>query len=593
MSVIKKELDQSIYIIQKLTQRTNKLSINKVSTSKIGFIVENAFNNAIHMLTGISMFDNMFLTTSKSKKDGMFYMSHRTQSWVKQIKQLAIESMYGYVYLSDIFSQIKVIIKLPQKKDGRMEMIREYFIGITSINKLRYIVPNFVFTFASFICPFDNKIICNGTDESSIIPFVIFENIPGENMGKMLIKNELTFTQYLGMFIQVLIALEVAQREISFTHFDFHTENLMCRKISEEYKYTVPLDNIVYEICASEYLPVIIDFGLSTVKQDNIVIGSYKLPEHGMMNFMLPGVDMYKFLFYSYSYSNTVNLEEQILNLMSFYGKHDPYNLINGGSDAFIKAREEYVRECSFSRVATYTPLEFLNWILEQPEYSDIVSIYVKKKERNVYIPLSSLTYESKFNIKNLLYLRKNSEPSYILSNYYIHILSNYKKNLFDDKYINLSSVNKKKLSDELDIHIQKMTNNIKKFRVKLIKTDFNILMEYKNLSIPNIMKIQDDSKRILNIKIDSKPINKHEILINRYLKNVSFFTEILPYLQFLYTIKEIKLKKVYTKFLLSFTSSDQYKMYNNYHISVIKTSRWCNSLKDFFMFGTQITEYD
>lgn len=109
--------------------------------------------------------------------------------------------------------------------------------------------------------------------------------------------------------------------------------------------------------------------------------------------------------------------------------------------------------------------------------------------------------------------------------------------------------------------------------------------MEYKNIPIPDIIKIYDDSKRILNIKINSKKLKtqKNQVLrlIERYFSNISFFTNILPYLQFMYTIKEMKLVKVYAKFLSSFISSQQYKIYTQHNISVNKTQRWCNSLID------------
>ena len=567
--IIKKIDSQIEYINKKLTNTTScTLEINKVSTSIVKNILENKFNNGVDMNTVICMFDNLFLSTAKSKHNGLFHLSVHVTKWVKNLEKINVDSSQGYVYFSDILSNIKVIIKLPQSSRDYNEMIREYFIGITSINKLRYIVPNFVYTFGAFICPMDNGVLCNGTSDSGTLPFVIFENIPGENMQKMLQKNKLTFSQYLGMFIQILLALEVAQREINFTHFDFHTANLMCRTIKDTYKYKVPLDNIVYEISANEYLPVIIDFGLSTVKQDDVVLGSYTFPKHGMMNFILPGVDMFKFLYYSCTFSNN-NLQRQILNLMSFYGKDDPYKFLIGGDNALDKANKEYAKKCSFSRVTPYTPLEFLNWILEQPEYNSIVSMYIKKIDRNVYIPLSFPTYEFKFNIEQVLYLIQNGITSYIQSNYFIYVLNRYDTKIMSNKLVN------------------KLISNVTKYKDQLIEADYKILMEYRNLSIPNIIKIQDDSKRILNIKINSKKLKTERKqvfkLIERYLENISFFTEILPYLQFLYIIKEIKLEKVYTKFLSSFISSQQYKMYSNYHISITKTHRWCNSLIDSF----------
>ena len=547
--------------------------IDKISTHIVKDILENNFHNAPDMDAVICMFNNLLLSTTKSKQNGIFHLSEQATQWIVDLEKIDVDSTSGFIYFSNILSDIKVIIKFPQYINNDNEIIREYFIGMVSINKLRYIIPNFVYTFGVFICPMNKDIICKKQKNSKNTPFVIYESIQGKNMQKMFEKNQLTFTQYLGMFIQILIALEVAQRETSFTHFDFHTANLMCRPIKNDYNYLVPLDNMVYEVTAKEYLPTIIDFGLSTVKYDGTPIGSYTFPEYGMMNYMLPGVDMFKFLYSSIAFSEG-NLQRQIMNLLAFYGKEDPYKFLIKGDNAINKAGNEYAKKGSYSRVTTYTPLEFLNWILEQPEYYDITSIYIKKIDRNINVPLTFSTivqtYDDKEKAIHLIekYIKSNS--SYIMSKYYIYILKEY---------------NQKLASDKLKSDIIKMNTHITKSRKKLIQTDYITLMEYKNIPIPDIIKIYDDSKRILNIKINSKKLKtqKNQVLrlIERYFSNISFFTNILPYLQFMYTIKEMKLVKVYAKFLSSFISSQQYKIYTQHNISVNKTQRWCNSLID------------
>ena len=100
---------------------------------------------------------------------------------------------------------------------------------------------------------------------------------------------------------------------------------------------------------------------------------------------------MFKFLYYSCTFSKG-NVQRQILNLMSFYGKDDPYKFLIGGDKSLDNANKEYAKKGSYSRVTTYTPLEFLNWILVQPEYQDIVPMYMTKKDRDIYVPLSFST---------------------------------------------------------------------------------------------------------------------------------------------------------------------------------------------------------
>lgn len=556
--------------------------IDQISTPIVKDVLTNNFKNGADMNAVVCMFDNLFLSTAKSKQHGLFHLSVHVTKWVKKLEKIDIDSSAGFIYFSDILSDIKVIIKLPQDSESDYyDMIREYFIGVTEINKLRYTLPNFVYTFGAFICPMDKGVLCKGEDDSKTIPFVVFENIPGENMQKMLEDEKLDFHQYLGMFIQVLLALEVAQRTVGFCHFDLHTGNLMCRTIRDGCKYSVPLDNMVYEVTAKEYLPVIIDFGLSTVKHNGNVVGSYTFPEHGMMHYMLPGVDMFKFLYYSCTFAQG-NVQRQILNLMSFYGKDDPYKFLIGGDKSLDNANKEYAKKGSYSRVTTYTPLEFLNWILVQPEYQDIVPMYMTKKDRDIYVPLSFSTtiqtYDDMFKQSKkgreeaikMVDECVTSNSSYIMSKYSLYVLRGYNKQL---------------KSKELKNKIKKMKDIISKSRSNMISTDYKMLWEYKKLELPNIIKIQDDSKRILNIKINSKKLKtqKKQVLklIERYFQNISFFTEILPYLQFMYTIKEIKSEKVYTKFLSSFLSSSQYKVYDQHHTSINRTFRWCNTLID------------
>lgn len=584
----KKIKEQELYIKNNLSNITtctildkNPHNVSNISTPIVKDILKNKFNSGSDMNAVTCMFDNFFLSTAKSKQDGLFHLSVHVSEWVKKLEKIDVDSSSSDVYFTDILTDIQVIIKIPKDdKNGYNDLIREYFIGVTSLNKMRYILPNFVYTFGAFICPYEKKELCKGKDINSI-PFVVFEKIPGDNIQNMIRNSQLTFPQYLGIFMQVLIALEVAQRTISFTHFDFHTGNLMCRDINTVCKYNVPLDNQVYEITAHEFLPVIIDYGLSTVKYDDVIIGSYTFPEYGMKHYMIPGVDMFKFLYYSCLYAD-YDLQRQILNLMTFYGNDDPYNILVNGDKALDKASDEYIKQGSYSRVSTYTPLEFLNWILENPKYHDITSKYIKKRDRNIYVPLSFSTtiqtYEEMFKHakegrkRAIELVEKNSTfgDSYIMSKYSVYILDGY---------------NKKLQSKELKDDIKKITKTLVKFKKQMIKNDNKLLYEYKTLQLPNIIQIKDVSKRILIIKINSKRLKsgKKQVLklIERYYSNISFFSDILPYLQFVYTIREIGIEKVYNTFLSTFLSSPQYKFYvQNYQI-INKTSRWCQTLID------------
>lgn len=591
-SVINKKIDKQMdYIYNELKNfsfcrilkdlYTNQ--IEKVSTPIVKDILNNKYSNGADMNAVLCLFNNLFVSNSKFKQNGLFHLSVNISKWVRKLTLIKEESASGFVYFSDILSDIQVIIKVPKYTEDYDDMIREYFIGATEINKLRYIIPTFVYTIGAFICPISEK-LCHSSKEyeSPQLPFVIFEKIPGDNIQKILVNNKLSFEQYLGIFIQVLLSLEVAQREIGFCHFDFHCGNLMCRKLNKNCKYSVPIDNYLYKVNAQTFLPVIIDFGLSTVKYKNTVIGSYTFPQHGMKHYMLQGVDMFKLLVYSCKYSSG-DLKKQIINLLSFYGQDDPYHILVDGKIGIDEAIDEYVKEGSYSRITTQTPLMFLDWIISNPEYKHITDKYIHKVDRNLVLPLKfSTTVETYNNIfqnpnqgqKNAIKLVNecvfSTDSSYVLSKYSVLLLNGYNSKLY---------------SEQLTKYIIKINKHILNKKNIMIKNDKKMLLAYKNIKTPNIIKIKDYYSRILNIKINSKKLkhNKQEVLelINIYFTNIKFFFDILPYLQILYTIKELKCEKIYKNFISSFTKSEHYQLYTQNNIEVNRAYRWSHTILD------------
>ena len=128
----------------------------------------------------------------------------------------------GETFLTKFFSNIEIIlktIKSNSESEAYIESLREYFIGYYFINNLRYKIPNYVYTLGIFSLKKNNK--------SSV--YVAYEKIQGTNFYKSTLDEQ----QFLECFIQLLIALEVGQREIGFCHFDLHYENIILRKIKK------------------------------------------------------------------------------------------------------------------------------------------------------------------------------------------------------------------------------------------------------------------------------------------------------------------------------------------------------------------------
>ena len=204
------------------------------------------------------------------------------------------------------------------------------------------------------------------------------------------------------------------------------------------------------------------------------------------------------------------------------------------------------------------------------------------RKDRHLYIPLSFSTTVEKYytmfghpnigrekSIKKIVDDNcKHSLTSFIMTSYYIYVLKGYNKQFKSIKI------------DDIITKYQKIISENKK---NMITNDDNLLGLYKHINIPDISSILEDSKRILSIRIDSKKLisQKNQVLklVIRFSENVNTFSDLLPYLQFLYTIRELKLEDIYESFITSFLSSSQYKLYDQYYITVSKTVRWIFTL--------------
>jgi len=510
--------------------KTDKYSHESISL--IREILESKYTSGTHMNTMLSLLDNMVLSQKIKKEYGFYHV----EKWIGRMDRIDKKSAQSTVYISDILS-IPVIIKSPKNKHQYNDLIREYYIGKTEINKLRYHIPNFMYTLGAFMYP-DNK---------KTNTFIIYEKIPGDSLEKLIKENKLTFGQFLNIFIQILFALEVGQRNIRFCHYDLHAGNIVVRPISQPFTYTVVFDHKRYDITVTDYMPVIIDFGMATVSSKNKTIGSHYFSRYGMMHYLIQGADMYKLLFYSSLNSTQTNIHRSILELFAFYGQDDPYKFLNQKPGFLKKVSFEFAKQGSLEKSATYTPLDFVNWILEQ-YHPTCVTV----SERNIFHPYSSQIFQQTESIFSLL---GTNPSSYVLTQYIKSLLANHPDDL-------------------------QRLQNLQKNRSDLLHGDKTMLMSYVDIKLPDQMKLRDYMGRIINTKINYKKDIRG--LINNFLNLSNVCKKMTPYLQLLYTIKELQLDmqyKIYRVFVISFTTSNQYLFYKDFHSDVERCVRWSITL--------------
>jgi len=548
--------------------------LKEVSTHAVKNILNQKFISGSDMKALSCLFDTMFFSASKKKKreKGLYNLSKHIQKWITKMKKLNVASVEGFVYMSDIFSEdIQVVIKVPQYDDGFEAMLREYFIGIKSLNKLRYLIPTFVYTLGSFLCPKPTKTgkLCAGRSKKTA--FVLYEKIPGESVGNLLKTKEINFSQWLRIFIQLLLGLEVAQREVQFTHFDLHYDNVMVRKVNT-FSYTVPLDNTTYNINDPDLIPVIIDLGLATSYIDGRYVGSFKNARYGMLNFMVPGYDMYKFMVYSVSIAKSQGVKTEIMSLFRFYGDDDPHDIYNLENKGVSNATDNYCQNAAFSPVATYTPLMMVEWLWK--EYRNILQPSITVNDRNQYLPVQySSTIQQYDDIFNYSKEGRNKaiqladecinlKPSYVMTKYNAKVLEKYNVEL---KSPNLSSRIKR-----INMYLDSSEN--------LLAVDMAMMKKVFDIAIPSQTELTKCVDTLLAIPIRHKNAKDKKEAVAK-LDILVYQEKLNPYLQFYFTILELNLENKFTDWIERFHASDIFRLYKKNVTQNERAIRWGQTL--------------
>ena len=439
---------------------------------------------------------------------------------------------------------------------------REFLIGYNYINKLRNIVPNFVYTYGSFKLPIDT--IKNLEIKKQTI---ILEKIEGTQLAVLLSDNSINFDDWLNIYCQLLFALEIAQREVNFTHFDLHCQNIIVRKVKSGYKLI--MDNNIYEI-TYDYLPVIIDFGTSCISDNNNFLGSHDYKKYGMLNFMIPGQDMYKIIISSLSYCKDKKLYESISSLLNFYEYKDPYSILSDKNGLSL-AISEYCKKITFSLSAIYTPHNFLEWIFK----NYIVKKFIKVKKRNILRFSSDESIYLTFG--KLLSQKYNTKK--IISSIFDDIT-------FENKSYLISSYNLELILKTFGRVNKEIKTKIKQYKLKLRDKkylqdiDEKLLQLYfSSVIIPDYDDFSSISLQLLNINLLSKSYQDKIRISNEIKKLINFENIFLKYLDLYYMILELKLEDKYKDWCLKFLKSEPYLFYIKYISLINKSKRWVKSL--------------
>jgi hypothetical protein len=575
--------------------------LKQVSTQAIRTALNEKYMNGADMKAILCVINTAVLAARSSRaSNGIYRLGTGINEWIKEMKKMKVTSVEGFVYVTDFFSEgIEVIIKVPQEASltNNKTAQREYFLGIMVINGLRYLLPSFVYTLGAFMCGKPKhsvrkgaygvvKELCAQDTPESL--FVVYEKVSGGSETtsvKQALKTEWDFPVWLCFFAQLLLSLEVAQREIRFTHFDLHDSNVMVRENNEAYE--INLDGTTYRVAPGQASPVIIDFGMTAAVVDGMCIGSFSYASHGMLSFMVPGFDMYKFMVYSArtAYGSAPSLARAkavdsisngISDIFAFYGGDDPYRIFTQRAKGVRAATNEFCRDVTYSNAATRTPLMLYRWLLEQ--YPDILtSVSIAMSPRQQYRGLrysnTMQEYEDLFGLEEkgrceaIETVKRciTVTPSYIMTMYNLKLLDGYNRSL-----------------ESADITASIATlNRYLEYAEQLIEIDKRMLEKvFVDVKIPDSQLLEERCREVLDTRIRHWNAEEKSRRVRSLREVLRYRNTLKPYFQLYYTILELHLDDVFREWIAAFTSSAIFAFNAEYEALTEQASRWAETME-------------
>lgn len=181
--------------------------------------------------------------------------------------------------------------------DTHKETIHEFFVGSACLNNLRDKVINFAFILGGFKCGVPDKPGKVCTDNDSGV-YIIYEKIPGTNANMSMTIANMDLNLYLCTMIQLLLAFDYAHQVYEFTHYDLHTNNVIIRFLDRQYSVPYPSRKGTKYI-NTNFIPTIIDYGMSYVKKDGKSYGVTHLATYDIVPKSYPAYDIFKVLLMS------------------------------------------------------------------------------------------------------------------------------------------------------------------------------------------------------------------------------------------------------------------------------------------------------
>ena len=402
--------------------------------------------------------------------------------------RLIFSNKLGVINKHD-FLGFNLAVKNTKDDSKRREHIHETFIGLTCINELLKDIPNFIYNFGKY--------------ETQTEINVITEYITGQTFQEYINSDSFCMSEYIFIFLQICLALHVAQRKYCFTHNDLTPWNIIIKKLKEPIyvDYIINYKKVIR--IKTDIVPIIIDYGKSHVIYNNKHYGFINMYKFSSVTDILSLI-----ITSGYQVITEKQLNKQdfniILRLANFMTgttyRTDPFTH-SKDLKKFLYSMKKYSNLISENKyeLESKTPLDLFNYIRKICRCNNIEKVNDYRSFMNYGNPEQIFNFilakdkeerlQSYLNIFNKLKTGSNftsTNTNLILTYYTAHCLYQDTKDLADEMIIYA-----KKEGMFLDKY-----NNLVMNILKMINTSYQ--------SKINRLKIQDTPK----VKVsDPKPI--------------------------------------------------------------------------------------
>ena len=288
-----------------------------------------------------------------------------SEEYVRNVKQIGEKSVHGIVFKADVDGAEGMFVAKISKK-SRDDLIHEIFIGVMALNEMRTVIPNFMYTYGYVECASPRGVaeFCPGEGNTL---YLLLENLKNTTSLREYLKtNPFNLEEFINIYLQVLLSLQMAYEYYDFTHFDLHDMNVLLRDPpagKNVIHYTIRGEDIFLKV---NKVATIIDFGTSHISIDGRNYGNYRLCNYDVLNHSFPLYDSYKLFMFAMdsARNNSINDLEIIgteMNPIFNYFYDDRYNLWLTVEDQI----ETYYAMPAEGNLPFYDHTELINRILK------------------------------------------------------------------------------------------------------------------------------------------------------------------------------------------------------------------------------------